>query len=639
MRVYAPQLRSRYDDATLLRHLQAGDERAFETIFERHQAPLLSYCRHMLSDRDEGEDALQQTFVKAHRALLGGTTPRELRPWLYAIARNCCLTAIAARRPTAPLEEQTPSLRGLSEEVSRREDLRELVAGIGRLPEDQRSALLLAELDDLPHGAIATIVGCEVSKVKALVHQARSSLLADRDARNTPCLEIREQLSVARGGELRRGPLRRHLRLCEGCHDFQLALSAQRQSLAAVLPVAPSAGLAATILAHGASAHTAVAAAGIGHASGVGAAGGGTGLGSGAAGAGAGASVGVGAGAGGGTGTGALLGGGLVTKLAVGGAIVVLAAAGSATVHSREAHASPHGALRVQLAATETEAGGHRATEIAYPSGALAPGSPTSALAATNRAGQAGPTSLASLAEPAGIGSSDPLLTGTSAPAPGGAPTAGSPAAPAAGDPGAAGAQGKGPVRSAPAAARAQHRAALRRRQALLRRKAQLRRKKAELRHKQALLRRERAEARRARRAALKQRRPRTVKPPAPAPTPAPVVAPAPAHTHRHKADPAPESTPAQSSTPTETTTGTGSKSKKAGDTGTTTSGEETTAGAPTETACEKRSRRTQKQKQPNRTKKSGQKPGSRRSQTPGKKPKTKQHNRPTSRANRKSQA
>ena len=67
--------------------------------------------------------------------------------------------------------------------------------------------------------------------------------IADRDARDTPCQDIREQLSVAHGGELRRGPLRRHLKLCVGCRDFQLAVSAQRQSLAAVLPVlGPDAG-------------------------------------------------------------------------------------------------------------------------------------------------------------------------------------------------------------------------------------------------------------------------------------------------------------------------------------------------------------------------------------------------------------
>ncbi len=579
------------DDAALVRRMRAGDEGAFEEIFKRHHAPLLSYCRHMLSGQDEAEDALQQAFIKAHQALLGGTAPRELRPWLYAIARNCCLSAIAARRGWVgieSLEDRTPSLAGLSDEVRRREDLRELLAGIGRLPEDQRSALLLAELDDLPHQAIATVVGCEVSKVKALIYQARSALIADRDALGTPCQDIREQLSVAHGGELRRSPLRRHLKLCEGCRDFQLALSAQRQSLAAVLPVAPSAGLAAAILGHGV-AHATVAT-GIGGTTGGLASAGGTGAGATATGAtaaggGTGLAAGASAGtvAGGGTSVGALVGGGLVTKLAVGGAVIALATAGAVTVHNREAHASTRGVLHARLAATET--GGVRASEIADSSSALVPGSPTTALAAANGSGPGSSTALVSLAEPAGHGSSDPLLTSVGAPA----PAAGSPAASAANDPGSTGAQGKGTVGSAPAAARAQHRAALRRRQALLqRKKAELRRRK------QALLRRERAAARRARRKALKSKR--VAKPPAPAPTP--VVTPAPVRARHRKARPTPA--PVTAPTPAETTaTGAESTGVKAqhhhstADTGTTdtstgTTGEETTGGAPTKPHAKK---------------------------------------------------
>ncbi len=517
-------LRARNDDAALVRRLQTGDERAFEEIFKRHRAPLLSYCRHMLCNRDEGEDALQQTFVKAHRSLLGGTTPRELRPWLYAIARNCCLTAIASRRGwvgiESPLDERAPSLAGLSEEVSRREDLRELVAGIGRLPEDQRSALLLAELDDLPHAAIAAIVGCEVSKVKALVYQARSALLADRDALGTPCLEIREQLSVARGGELRRGPLRRHLRLCAGCRDFQLALSAQRQSLAAVLPVAPSAGLAVAVLGHGAAAHTA-AAAGIGHASGTAAT-------TTAVGAGAGASAGL-VPAPAGTGIGALLGGGLATKLAVGGAVVVLAAAGAATVHNREGRAIAHDPTRVQLFASGTAGRSVTATDFAG-SNSLRPSSSSSSLALsdwTPPLGAAGSTDSKPL--PA-------LSASLSQPVPS--------------TPQSKGSEHSSLGTNTPASKR--HRTAPRRKQARLRRK-------------------ERAAARRARRKAL-EHKPRVVKAPKPKPVAKPTPAPGSPRTHHHKARPAPESTPVQSSTPTETTTSTGSESKE-------TSGEETTSG------------------------------------------------------------
>ena len=330
---------------------RAEDERSFEAMFRRHHAPLLSYCRHMLGDRDEAEDALQQAFIRAHRAILGGTKPREVRPWLYAIARNCCLSAIAARKPTAPLQDHTPMLAGLSEQVRRREDLRELVTGIARLPEDQRSALLLAELEDLDHREIAEIVGCPVNKVKALIYQARSTLIADRDALNTPCRDIREQLSVVRGGELRRGPLRRHLNLCAGCRDFQLAVGAQRQSLATVLPVLPTAGLATAILGH-AAAHTAGTAAGGAGLSASGAAATNT-------------AVGAGAGAGGGSGIGTLLGGGLVTKLAVGGTVAVLATAGAVAIrhpaHTDQHSIQPgsrHGALRRDAPSTSAHVGG-----------------------------------------------------------------------------------------------------------------------------------------------------------------------------------------------------------------------------------------------------------------------------------------
>jgi RNA polymerase sigma factor (sigma-70 family) len=151
----------------------------------------------MLGGRDEAEDALQQTFIRAHRALIGGTLPRELRPWLYGIAGNCCRTIAAERRPVVRLEAKDPGVGDLGEEVARREDLRDLVRDLGRLPADQRSALLLSELEDRSHIEVAEILGCRAGKVKALVYQARSALLADRRAREASCVQIREDLAVA----------------------------------------------------------------------------------------------------------------------------------------------------------------------------------------------------------------------------------------------------------------------------------------------------------------------------------------------------------------------------------------------------------------------------------------------------------
>jgi RNA polymerase sigma factor (sigma-70 family) len=227
----------------------AGDARAFETIYDRHHRALLGFCRHMLGTLEEAEDALQQTFLRAHRALAARGAPVELRPWLYTIARNCCLTMLSARRPVVDDErELAGSTEGLGEQVQARADLREVVADVERLPEDQRSALVLAELADLSHEQIAEVIGVRTPKVKALIHQARTTLIAEREARETPCEEIREQLATARGGALRRGPLRRHLRLCVGCQAYRTAVGEQRRALALVLPVTPSLGLKASVL-------------------------------------------------------------------------------------------------------------------------------------------------------------------------------------------------------------------------------------------------------------------------------------------------------------------------------------------------------------------------------------------------------
>ena len=215
---------SRLDDRRLAARVGAGDEAAFAELYDRHHAALLSFCRHMVGSREDGEDALQQTFLRAHRALAAGHVPDSVRAWLFAIARNRCLTLIAARRSAAvPVEEIEVSFDGLSDEVRARADLRELLADLEQLPEDQRAALVLSELGDLSHVEIAGAIGCQPGKVKALVFQARTSLIADRDARDTPCDDIRAELAVASGGALRRGPLKRHLRQCDPCRAFQVA--------------------------------------------------------------------------------------------------------------------------------------------------------------------------------------------------------------------------------------------------------------------------------------------------------------------------------------------------------------------------------------------------------------------------------
>jgi RNA polymerase sigma factor (sigma-70 family) len=175
-----------------------GNEAAFTVAFERHAAGLLGFCRHMVGSPEEAEDAVQHTFVAAFRHLRRrGERRLALKPWLYAIARNRCLSTLRSRRELTALDLDLRT-EGLTEQVERRAELRELLRDLLDLPEDQRAALLLTQAGDLSHAEVADVLGCEVANVKALVFRARSGLIQRRDARETACEDIREQLANLR---------------------------------------------------------------------------------------------------------------------------------------------------------------------------------------------------------------------------------------------------------------------------------------------------------------------------------------------------------------------------------------------------------------------------------------------------------
>jgi RNA polymerase sigma factor (sigma-70 family) len=241
------QVLKAFGDDRLVELVRRGNEAAFEVVYERHHRGILSFCRHMLSSADEAEDAVQQVFVSAYYDLRDSDKPIRLKPWLYTIARNRCLSVLRARREQAAELDDIPTA-GLSESVQQREDLRRMLADLHDLPVEQRAALVLSELGDLSHTDIAGVLDVPTPKVKSLVFQARSSLLESREARETSCQDIREQLATLRGGALRRGPLRKHLKVCAGCREFRDEVKRQRAAVAAILPVLPSAGLKSTIM-------------------------------------------------------------------------------------------------------------------------------------------------------------------------------------------------------------------------------------------------------------------------------------------------------------------------------------------------------------------------------------------------------
>jgi RNA polymerase sigma factor (sigma-70 family) len=239
-------------DEALVARVRAGDDTAFEEIYDRHHRGLLAFCRHMLGSREEAEDAVQHSFLSAYRNLRAGDHEIRLKAWLYTIARNRCLSMLRARREQVEFDESRvaePALEGLATEVQRRDDLREMLADLERLPDEQRAALVLFELGDHSQEDIATVLGVRREKVKALVFQARESLMTSRTARETPCAEIREQLSTLTGGALRRSTLRRHVEQCPGCQAFEAEVKRQRAAMLVLLPVVPSLGMKSSVLA------------------------------------------------------------------------------------------------------------------------------------------------------------------------------------------------------------------------------------------------------------------------------------------------------------------------------------------------------------------------------------------------------
>jgi RNA polymerase sigma factor (sigma-70 family) len=241
-------------DQRLAARVASGDDEAFEEIFDRYGPALLSFCTHMLGSREWGEDALQLTFVAAFKALRRGRCDGALRAWLYAIARNRCLSELRARREIPDTEwvsADRPALDGPASLFARREQLGEIVEDIQRLPADQRAALVLVELGDQSHEEIASVLGVRRDRVKALIFQAREGLYRGRRARETACSEVRERLANARGKAPARGIVRAHIDRCEPCQEFEREVRRQRAALALVLPVALSGQVKALVLSSG----------------------------------------------------------------------------------------------------------------------------------------------------------------------------------------------------------------------------------------------------------------------------------------------------------------------------------------------------------------------------------------------------
>lgn len=172
--VLGPALRTQ-PDRRLVTLVRDGYETAFEEIVRRYGKPLTRYAAAIVGGR--AEDVTQDAFSKALLALRRDDAEIELRPWLFRIVRNTALNDLRDRPPSAEaLAEVIAGGRSPAEELERREELTDLMQRLQALPEPQRAAIVMRELEGLSHEEIAKTLGLSGGAARQAIYRARRTL-------------------------------------------------------------------------------------------------------------------------------------------------------------------------------------------------------------------------------------------------------------------------------------------------------------------------------------------------------------------------------------------------------------------------------------------------------------------------------
>jgi RNA polymerase sigma factor (sigma-70 family) len=167
---------STQSDERLVDLVRAGSEPAFETIVERYRRALMRYVSRLLPP-ERAEDVVQQAFVKAYEAMRRGGAELNLRPWLYRIAHNTALNALRDRGLRHDeLDERIDGVERPDHALERMEGMRDVLVAVQALPERQRAAILLRELEGRSYEEIALALGVTDGAVRQLLNRARNSL-------------------------------------------------------------------------------------------------------------------------------------------------------------------------------------------------------------------------------------------------------------------------------------------------------------------------------------------------------------------------------------------------------------------------------------------------------------------------------
>ena len=157
--------------------VRAGSEPAFEAIVARYRRALLRYCSRILPE-ERAEDAVQQTFVRAYDSMLSSGAQLALKPWLYRIAHNTALNALRDRGLRHEALEDEIGGDQPDQVLERAQGLRAVLGAVQDLPERQRDAIVLREIEGRTYEEIAAELGVTGGAVRQLLNRARHSVRA-----------------------------------------------------------------------------------------------------------------------------------------------------------------------------------------------------------------------------------------------------------------------------------------------------------------------------------------------------------------------------------------------------------------------------------------------------------------------------
>lgn len=185
----------------LVQDLQAGEPVAFRKLIEQYQRPIYHLCLRLMGNETEAEDMAQETFIRASQAISSFRGDSSLSTWLFRIATNLCKNRQAyLKRRKQHSHDHLPVLESKAGDIwqnqaqgvvaydqpersiESKEAQETIVKALNRLPEKQKTALTLRDIQGLSYAEIVEITGVSLGTVKSRIHQGRLLLIKTYNA-------------------------------------------------------------------------------------------------------------------------------------------------------------------------------------------------------------------------------------------------------------------------------------------------------------------------------------------------------------------------------------------------------------------------------------------------------------------------